>query len=139
MTKEDRIQEIAFLKNELSKIKKESFNAFDNFWPNNDHENVKKLCNFLIYLTEISDDIQEKTIKIVRQCHDDYEKSAPYICDMLLREWNRTVMRANDDFGDLINELTEKQSGSYKDTLDKLISVDMKINKLFLSEYLDEE
>ena len=139
MTKKERLVQISNLKKQIEIVSKKQYNAFENFWPNNDYENVKKLCDYLIELTGISDSIQNKMVRIVTQCDNDYEKSAPYICDMLLREWNKTMMTANRHFGDLLNELTEKQKGLYGDQLDELIAIDMKINKLMLSEYVNDE
>ena len=139
MTKEDHLKKIVDLKKQVEKAQKNTFNAFEDFWPKNDYENIKKLCDYFVSLTEASNGIQDKIIKIVKQCDNDYERAAPYICDMLLREWNSLVMMGNRQFGDLLNDLTEKQKGGYRSKLEELRLIDNKINRLLLSEYVSDD
>ena len=138
MTKEERLNQIVALKKEIDNVREDVFNVFENFWPEKNHNNVKELADFMTSLTDTSNRIQSSMLEIVKQCNNDYERAAPYICDILLREWNNTTVRANKHFGVILSGLIEEQKGCYKDKLDEIMALDIKINKLLLSEYVNE-
>ena len=137
MTKNQKyIKALGELKKDLTDLRAEKIDTFENYWVENDHENIKALLTALDIFNKDSENFSELIVKTV-ETKGSVALAAPYICDGVLRLLNRLQLELRPIAVKLLekhDELDKDYSASYK----KLLRLDTKINRHFLEAILDE-